>query len=175
MKRPEVHEYHSDYATYVDLVPEGDIVELLKRQLEQTSGVFNQLTDNQSLNRYAPEKWSLKELLGHMTDTERVMSYRLLSVARGDSSSLPGFNEGIYVRNASFDEQKQQDLLEGFTIVRQATLSLLAGLSEEAWSRSGKANDNRVTATALAYIIAGHELHHNKIIKERYLSAMKND
>jgi uncharacterized damage-inducible protein DinB len=119
--------------------------------------------------RYAPGKWSLKEVLGHINDTERIMSYRALRISRGDTTPLAGFEQDDYVRNGPFARCTLADLIEEYIAVRRATVSLFRNLDEVAWTRRGKASENEVTVRALAYIIAGHELHHRRIVEEKYL------
>jgi uncharacterized damage-inducible protein DinB len=169
--RPEKGEYNNYYTAYVNLVPNGDIFLILDKQIQDTVNLCKDISDNQGLFRYAPNKWSFKEVIGHMTDTERIMSYRLLCIARGEKESLPGFDENVYVNKGSFDKQSIHDLLESLTIVRQSTLHLLKSLDDQALLRQGSANNSEVTVRALAYIIAGHELHHRQILKERYISS----
>ncbi|MFD3447415.1 DinB family protein [Microbacteriaceae bacterium 4G12] len=169
-KRPEANEYNPYYFGYVNSVPDGDIVSILDEQMKETFNLLQNISDTQGLFRYAPDKWSIKEVIGHIADTERIMSYRLLSIARGETTSLPGYNDDAYVLKAKFDNQSMQGLLENLNIVRQSTLQLLKSLDSEAWVRQGAANNSEVTVRALAYIIAGHELHHRKIIQERYLA-----
>ena len=119
--------------------------------------------------RYAPDKWSLKEVLGHLNDTERIMSYRALRISRGDTTPIEGFEQDDYVRNGPFARRALADLIEDYIAVRRATISLFRNLDDSAWTRRGIANKNEVTVRALAYIIAGHELHHRGIIDEKYL------
>jgi hypothetical protein len=119
--------------------------------------------------RYAPDKWSLKEVLGHINDTERIMAYRALRIARGDATPLAGFEQDDYVRNGPFSDRSLADLIEDYIAVRRATITLFRNLDEAAFARRGVANKNDVTVRALAYIIAGHELHHRRIIEEKYL------
>jgi uncharacterized damage-inducible protein DinB len=168
-KMPATYEYADYYQTYVKLVPEGDIFQILNEQMKETVTMLSALSEPQSEFRYAPGKWSIKEVIGHITDTERIMSYRLLSIARGETASLPGYDENQYVEEANFDSQSLKDLLDHFACVRQSTIHLIKSLSGVALSRKGTANNNEVTARALITIIAGHELHHRNIIKERYL------
>lgn len=170
-QRPDTGEYAAYFMPYINLVPEGDLLQILKRQSEELSELLQGVSEEQAGYRYAPGKWSLKEVLGHIADTERVMSYRLLRVARGDATPLPGFDENLFVSGAAFDRIPLQALLEDFKRVREATLSLLSTLPEEAWTRRGVINNTETTARALAYILAGHELHHRKVIEERYLAS----
>lgn len=171
MKRPEKSEYSSYYSTYIGLVSDGDIVQILQEQLDDSFSLLMGLSEIQGLFRYAPEKWSIKEVVGHMADTERIMSYRLLCFARGEKESLPGFNENNYVLSASFDNQTIEELMENFSAVRKSTIQLLKSLKTNVWLRRGNANGAEVSVRAIAYIIAGHELHHRQIIKERYTKA----
>jgi uncharacterized damage-inducible protein DinB len=169
-KIPATYEYADYYASYVKLVPQGDIIEILRDQMKETVSLLSTLTEPQSEYRYASGKWSIKEVIGHITDTERIMSYRLLSIARGERASLPGYDENEYVAKANFDKQSLKDLLDHFACVRQSTIHLIKSLSDESLSRRGTANNSEVTAKALITIMAGHELHHRKIIQERYLN-----
>jgi hypothetical protein len=173
MQRPEASEYAPNYAGYIQQVPEGDLLQILSNQLGKLELVFQSVDDQKGTFRYAPGKWSIKEVIGHITDTERVMSYRLLRIARGDSTtSLPGFDENQFVEGASFDRRTVQQLLFEMKAVRTATLALIEGLEEEVWTRRGLTSGIEVSARALAYIIAGHWVHHLQIIEERYLSAL---
>jgi uncharacterized damage-inducible protein DinB len=169
-KMPSTYEYADYYASYVKLVPQGDIIEILRDQMKETVSLLSTLTEPQSEYRYASGKWSIKEVIGHITDTERIMSYRLLSIARGEKTSLPGYDENEYVAKADFDNQSLKDLMDHFACVRQSTIHLIKSLSDESLSRRGTANNSEVTAKALITIVTGHELHHRKIIQERYLN-----
>ncbi|MDQ0115657.1 DinB family protein [Paenibacillus harenae] len=166
--RPASDEYSSYQNQYVSIVPDGNIVELLERQQQETVDYYASLTEQQALYRYAEGKWSLKEVLGHIADTEAIMSYRLLRIARGDLTALPGFEQDDYIEPASFDTLSNDELLERYTSIRRSTLSLLRTLPVTAPARRGIVNNNEITVNALAYIISGHELHHVKMIRERY-------
>lgn len=166
---PAAYEYADYYKTYVRLVPEGDILEILNKQMKDTVTMLSSLSPEQCEYRYAEGKWSVKEVMGHIIDTERIMSYRLLSIARGETQPLPGYDENRYVDTADFDKQSIIDLLDHFACVRQSTIHLVKSLSEEAMGRKGNANNSEVSARAIITIIAGHELHHRNIIQERYL------
>jgi len=168
--KPTVGEYPSYFESYIDQVPEGNLLDILISQLEETTEFLTTLEDEQWNYRYATGKWTIKEVLGHVSDTERIMSYRLLRMSRGDQTPLQGYDEDEYVKEASFQNQSTVDLIEEFRAVRNSTYTLLRGLSEEDWLRKGVANDKEISVRAIAFIIAGHELHHVKIIKERYLS-----
>jgi hypothetical protein len=171
INRPEKDEFAPYYLPYVNSVPEGDIISILTKQLEDTKLLLKEVTEEQGTFRYAPGKWSIKEVVGHMTDTERIMAYRLMSIARGETVSLPGFDESLYVANSSFNDQSFEQLLEHFSVVRESTLVLLQSLNADAWLRTGLANNTGVSVRGVAYIIAGHAMHHCKIIKERYLES----
>ncbi|MGY1462634.1 DinB family protein [Bacillus toyonensis] len=164
-KRPDANEYNPYYSTYINLIPNGDIIRILEQQMKETNLLLKDIPDSEGHFRYAPNKWSIKEVIGHIVDTERIMAYRLLSIARGETAELPGYNDDMYVLRTA------QDLLENLTVVRQSTVHLLKSLDKEAWLQRGIANNSEVTVLALANIIAGHELHHRQIIKERYLGS----
>jgi hypothetical protein len=168
--RPSADEYAPFYETYVSLVPEGDVVGTLARQLEETLVLLRNVPAAREDFRYEPGKWSVKEVVGHMTDAERIFSYRALCIARGDKANLPGMDQDDYMSNATFGKRRLGDLAAEFEYVRRATLSLLRHLNEEAWLRRGTANDNEVSVRALAYILAGHEAHHVNVLRERYLT-----
>jgi uncharacterized damage-inducible protein DinB len=166
---PEATEYNPYYGKYVSLVTEGDILTKLNEQLDATRALLGSIPESHANFRYAPDKWSIKELLGHVIDTERIFAYRALRFARNDQTPIEGFEQDDYIRNAAFDDYPLAELMAEFTHVRHATLSLLKHLNEEAWTRKGIASDNEVSVRALAYIIAGHELHHMNILRSKYL------
>ncbi len=167
--RPQLGEYASYFEGYVSLVPDGDVVELLSRQIEETTGLLRSLPESRGSHRYEPGKWSVKELIGHMSDTERVFAYRALCIARGDTAPLPGMDQDIYVAGANFDARTLADLTDEFEQVRRASLALLRPMDETAWLRRGTANNNPFSVRALAYVCAGHELHHLQVLRNRYL------
>jgi DinB family protein len=170
--RPEPGEYASFYETYVSKVQGGDVLSQLESQRLQTAQLFAASSERDGNFRYAPSKWTIKEVVGHLSDTERVFSYRALRIARGDQTPLPGFEQDDYVKNGNFAEQSLADLVLEFGLVRASTLALLRSFSAEAWARRGTASNNPITVRALAFIIAGHELHHREILKERYFPAI---
>lgn len=169
MTRPQTSEYAEYYSRYVDLVPDGDVVAILKSQLDETSALLDSIADEKSLHSYAPEKWTIKQLVNHINDTERVFTGRALWFGRGFSDPMPSFDQDIAVAGASANDMSWSALKEDFAVVRKSTISFFESLPEEGWSRSGVASDNSVTVKALAYIIAGHVAHHRNILKERYL------
>ncbi|MFP3719919.1 DinB family protein [Niallia circulans] len=168
MVRPAISDYPEHYREYIGLVPEGDIIAIINAQIEETVAYIKENEDRRDF-RYAEGKWSLIEVVGHMSDTERIQAYRLMRIARGDKTPLAGYDDEDYVENAHFSTRTIDDLLEELVAVRKSTVSLLKGLPEDAWENRGFANNGEFTVMALAYIIAGHELHHLKLIKERYM------
>jgi len=169
--RPQAGEYAPYYDRYISLVKDGDILNTLDQQRREMMLLLSGRDDEDGDFRYAPDKWSAKEVLGHVCDAERVFAYRALRFARADSTPLAGFEQDDYVRNGPFARRPLCDVVEDFIAVRRATLSLLRDLDEAAWTRRGTANKNEVSVRALAYIIAGHELHHRRILEEKYFSA----
>jgi uncharacterized damage-inducible protein DinB len=168
--RPQPGEYAPYYDRYISLVPGEDILDTLDQQRRQTMMLLCGRDDDDGDFRYAPDKWSAKEVLGHVCDTERIFAYRALRISRADTTPLEGFEQDDYVRNGPFAQRPLADLIEDFIAVRRATLSLLRNLDEAAWMLRGIANKNEVTVRALAYIIAGHELHHRGILEAKYFA-----
>ena len=167
--RPEASEYAPFYAGYVALVPDGDLLDTLKRQGDDTARMLGELPEARGNHAYAPDKWTLKEVVGHMADGERVFAYRALRFARGDATPLPGFEEQAWAPASGARERTLADLAAELRVVRSATLALLRGLPPGADLRRGVANDQEISVRALAWIIAGHERHHLKVLRERYL------
>ena len=170
MTHPTSTEYAPYYEKYTNLVPRGDIVSILARQLDETIPFLRGISESKAGYRYAPDKWSIKQLLGHINDCERVFSYRTLRFARNDSQPLTGFEQDEFVQGGDFDSRKFADLVTEFEHIRRATIDLLKPLPDEAWLRRGVANDAEITVRALAFIMAGHVAHHVQVLKERYLS-----
>ncbi|CAM4392927.1 DinB family protein [Paenibacillus tarimensis] len=169
LKRPGMDEYAPFYQTYIDKVPDGPIVEIVKLNSADAAELFNSFSEEDGEYRYAPGKWTIKELIGHIIDNERIMAYRLLRISRGDKTPLVGYDQDDYVLSSHFNDRPLAALAEEFTHVRRSTISLLEGLREHQWNCSGTANNYPVTVRALAYIMAGHELHHRQILSERYI------
>jgi hypothetical protein len=165
---PEASEYAPYYGKYISLVPGADILTALDAQRRQTMLLLSGRDEEEGNFRYAPEKWSAKEVLGHVCDTERVFAYRALRIARGDQTPLEGFEQDDYIKNGPFGRVSLAEVIDDYIAVRRATLTLLRNLDEAAWMRRGIANKNEVTVRALAYTIAGHELHHRRILEEKY-------
>lgn len=173
IQRPDDTEYLSYYSRYITLVPDGDILITLARQNEATMALLRGLSESQGGFRYAPGKWSIKELVAHVSDAERIFSDRALRFARADETPLPGFEENDYVRNGSFDTFSLADIVTGFESVRRSTVSLLKLMSMQATTRRGKANNAEISVRALAYVIAGHETHHINVLRTRYLEGVQ--
>jgi uncharacterized damage-inducible protein DinB len=167
--RPDSTEYAPYYGKYIALVPDGDITATLAAQLDTTLLRLRTLPEEQGSYAYAPGKWSIKELLGHVIDTERIFAYRALRIGRNDQTPLPGFEQEDYVVNTNFNARTLKSLLEEFTAVRQANVQLFKHFTDEEWLRRGRASDNEISTRALAYIIAGHAVHHANTLESRYL------
>jgi hypothetical protein len=168
ISRPANDEYAPYYETYISKVPDQDLLQLLASQIEVTCAMLRNVPESGADASYAPRKWTVKEVVGHMIDTERIMAYRLLRVARGDTTPLPGFEQDDYVKSANFHLRTLGSLIEEFRLARASTLALLRGLDATTLTRRGAADGKPVSARALAYIIAGHERHHVGILQERY-------
>jgi uncharacterized damage-inducible protein DinB len=166
--RPQAGEYAPYYERYISLIVENDILATLDRQRREMVLLLSGLNEEQGNFRYAPEKWSAKQVLGHVCDTERIFAYRALRIARGDVTPMEGFEQDDYVKNGPFARHVIAEVIEDYIAVRRATISLLRSLEEAAWSRRGIANKNEVTVRAIAYTIAGHEVHHRRILEEKY-------
>jgi hypothetical protein len=167
--RPAPGEFASFYARYIEYLPrEADVVATLSAQLESLPRVLALAGEGRASYRYAEGKWSVREVVGHLADAERVFAYRLMRIARGDTTPLPGFDENEYVRAAEFERRPLAEVVTEWTTVRRSTLSLASGLDAAAWERRGTANDAAISARALLYITAGHTEHHLSILKTRY-------
>jgi hypothetical protein len=166
--RPEPTEYDKVYQGYVALVPETDIQSVLEKQKDEVSGRFRNLPQHGWDHRYEPGKWSVREVLGHVIDSERAFGYRALAFARGERQPLPGMDQEEWMEHASYSHCPPAELLEEFEMVRRGHLLFFCHLAEEAWPRVGVAYDRPVTVRALAWIMAGHVRHHLKVLQERY-------
>jgi uncharacterized damage-inducible protein DinB len=170
-KRPLQSDYAVHYGKYVDLVPSGDFLEILRDQRRELVALVSALSEEQAEFRYAPGKWTIKDVLGHVSDAERIFAYRLLRIARGDQTPLSSFEQDGYITSGNFSGRTLSDLLEEFSAVREATICLIRSLDDDAWLRRGTASQKEVSVLALAFIIAGHERHHRIILEKQYLSA----
>jgi hypothetical protein len=167
--RPDRNEAADYYYTYIDQVGEGDIRDVLERQSSETMSLLRTIVDEQSRQRYAADKWSIREVVGHINDTERLFVFRALWFARGFDSALPSFDQNVAIASAGADDRPWPSHVDEFAAVRAATAAFFRHLPDDAWSRRGIASDHPFTVRALAYITAGHVTHHIRILKERYL------
>lgn len=169
MSRPQATEAAPYYLTYIDRVSGDDIVDVMKLQLDDTAEILAGISEEKSLYRYAPDKWSIRQVINHLNDTERVFAFRAMWFARGFSDPLPSFDQTISATAARADDYSWASHVQEFQKIRQATLAFFRNLPVEAWLRSGIASGNSVTVNALGYIIAGHVAHHLAIVQQRYL------
>jgi hypothetical protein len=168
--RPEPGEYAPYYDRYISLIAGSDILGTLDSQRRQMLLLLSGRDEADGDFRYAPGKWSVKELLGHVCDTERIFAYRAFRISRADTTPIEGFEQDDYVRNGPFAHRPLAEVIEDYIAVRRATLTLLRNLDDAAWKRCGTANKNEVSVRAIAFTAAGHELHHRRILEEKYFS-----
>ena len=169
MTKPDSTEYAPYFEKYISLAREEEIVATLDKQIEGTLSLIRGLSAAQGDLRYAPGKWSVKEVIGHLIDTERIFAYRAMRFARNDATPLPGFDENLFVANAGFNSRSLADLADEFEHTRKSDVYLFKNLDDDASLRRGVSNNNELSVRAIAYIIAGHELHHAEILRSRYL------
>lgn len=172
-ERPKPGEYNAYYDRYISLIPGSDIGATLSNQLPKTVALLSAHGEEAEL-RYAPGKWSVKEVVGHMNDTERIMTYRALRIARNDRTPIEGFEQDDYIRSGPYSDLRLADLVEEFQRIRAATLAFFRNLRPADWTRRGLANNNEISVRALAYVIGGHELHHRHILEEKYFSSVRS-
>jgi hypothetical protein len=168
LPRPAADEAAPYYHAYIAEVAGENIGEQLIEQLSQIERLFSRLDDGAALARYAPGKWSIKEVLGHLCDAERIFAYRLLRISRGDPTALPGFDQNPYVVAGQFDERPLEDLMSEFRAIRFSTVALVSGIPARGWTERGVASESVVTPRALAYIMVGHVAHHLLVLRDRY-------
>ena len=168
MQRPAENEYAHFYASYVARVPEEDVLAAIEQQSSETQRLISSLDESRAKYRYAEGKWSVKEVIGHVTDGERIFGYRALCIARGEKNSLPGFDEQAYMKDANFDNWRLGDLAEAYALARRSNIVFFRNLTDEAWDRRGIANDSEITVRALAFILVGHDRHHLNVLREKY-------
>jgi len=171
LERPKSGEYNVYYDRYISLIPGNDIVATLTTQLPKTVALLSARSEQDGEFRYAPGKWSVKETLGHMVDTERIMAYRALRIARNDRTPIEGYEQDDYIRSGPYPDLRVADLVEEFKTVRASTLAFFRNLRPADWTRAGIANNYEITVRAVAYVIGGHELHHRHILEERYFGS----
>lgn len=165
---PRADEYAQPYRPYVSKVPQGNVLDQLERQGTSTAALLARVAPERARYRYAEGKWSVTEVIGHLSDAERIFSYRALRIARGDQTPLPGFDENTYTPAGEFDRRPLADVAREFALVRAATVALFRGFPDEAWNRRGTASNHPVSVRGCAHIIAGHELHHLEVLRTRY-------
>ena len=168
MNRPNESEYAPFYGGYVAQVSEDEILPVLRSQLDALDVLLNRVAPEQETYRYAEGKWSIREIVGHLIDGERVFGYRALCIARGESQNLPGFDQNDYMLTAPYHAIELEDLLSELRLVRLSNIAMFRNLDEESWARLGTANGSPVTVRALAFIMAGHLRHHMNVLRERY-------
>jgi uncharacterized damage-inducible protein DinB len=168
--RPAAGEFLPYYGTYIDQVPDGDIVESMNRQLSDTLSLIRSLDESDGDKRYAPEKWSIREIIGHVIDAERIFVYRALRFSRADPTPVPGFDENMFAANAPYSKVSLSDLADELEHVRRSSAQFFSHLDEEVMSRRGNANGHEISVRALAWILTGHDIHHVKVIRTRYLN-----
>lgn len=169
--RPAANEYNEYYGRYISLVPEDDIRAAVEEQSRETAALLATIDERKADFRYAPDKWSIKQLVGHVADSERIFAYRVLCIARGETKPLPGFDQDEFMRDANFDSRPFASILDEYRTARASSLAMLRGLPDEAWKRMGTASGNPVSARAVAYTLLGHERHHLNVLRERYLQS----
>lgn len=171
IQRPAKDEFLPYYGRYIDLVPGEDLIDALRSGQEATRRLLEPLPEARGDYRYGPDKWTVKEVLGHLIDTERVFVYRALRFSRNDATPLPGFDENAWMPQTGFGARSLRSLLDEQRAVRGATIAFFENLAEDAWTRVGTANNASMSVRAAAFVIAGHELHHQNVLRERYLKA----
>jgi hypothetical protein len=168
MRRPRSNEYPPYYNRYINLIEDEDILAVLENQKQEISDLLNGLGEEAAAYRYAPDKWSVKEVIGHIIDVERIFSHRALRFARNDKTPLPEFDQDNYIHNANFDLRTLIDIADEYRAVRESTLSMFYSFADEFYSREGTASGFKFTVRAIPFIIAGHEVHHQQILREQY-------
>jgi len=170
MNRPDISEYDPYYEHYVSLAAGHDIIGLLGSQPTRLQDIFTAMPEEKGDFRYAEGKWSIKELLGHIIDGERMFAYRTFRISRGDETPIEGFEQDGYIENAHSNDRSFADLLDEFSLLRRANMIFFKNMTDDAWLRAGTANNVKVSVRALAYIMAGHIEHHLEVLKDRYLA-----
>jgi uncharacterized damage-inducible protein DinB len=167
--KPDASEYAPFYEAYVSLVPEGDVVEAMRSQLAEVTAMLGGISEERGGYAYAEGKWSIRQVVGHCIDGERIFSYRALAIARGEQRPLPGMDQDEYMAHSNFDSRTLADLAAEFAHARAANVLMFQGLSEDAWLRRGTASEREVSVRALAHIVVGHVAHHMNVLRARYL------
>ena len=170
MKRPETNEFAPYYNNYISLIEGDDVMPVLNSQAAGLRSMFENVPEEKGTFAYAEGKWTIKELLSHLIDGERIFAYRILRISRGDKTPIEGFEQDDYIENSNANNRSFADLLDEFDLQRRSNLLMMDNISDEASRQMGSASDNPVSARALVYILAGHVRHHLKILNERYLA-----
>lgn len=170
MQKPNANEYAPYYQRYIDLITTDDIIAFYKQQADEIVTLFTSLSEEQASFRYAEGKWTIKEVLAHIVDSERIFGYRVLAISRGDKNPLPGFSENDYVRNGKYENRSLKSLLTEYSHLSSANLELFQALDDEMLTQRGTASGKEVTTKAIMFITVGHEKHHFEVIKSRYLN-----
>jgi len=169
MYKPEIDEYAPYYSTYIDLIEEQPVSDLLQEHIEENLAFFSDITDENWNYTYKDGKWTIKQVLGHIIDTEWIFNARARRFSRGDLTPLPGYDQDLYIKNVNYTNYSHEDLLDEFYFVRQASINMFSNLTEKQLAIIGKADGNNLSVRAIGYILLGHPLHHIKIIKQKYL------
>jgi uncharacterized damage-inducible protein DinB len=165
---PPQNEYAPFYHRYIAALPQGEILDILRAQGQELARVAAGVAPERETFAYAPDKWTIRQLFGHVADAERIFGYRALCISRGDTTPLPGFDENAYAARAPFAARPLRDIAEELTLLRRANVQMLAALDDEAWTQIGNANGHPISVRALAWVIAGHAQHHLGVLRERY-------
>lgn len=168
MARPESNEHPPEFSRYISLLPDGNIVDALRAQIDELAEVAARVPPDRETFAYAPDKWSVRQVFGHLCDGERVFSYRALCISRGETASLPGFDENVYVARAMSPSRRLSDLAEELTLVRRANVHMFESLDPTAWAQMGNANGSLISVNAIAWGMAGHTRHHLNVLRDRY-------
>jgi uncharacterized damage-inducible protein DinB len=170
MNRPEISEFDPYYNTYVSLVNGDQVIETLGAQPAELRSIFRAMPDAKGSYAYAEGKWTIKELLSHLIDAERIFAYRILRISRGDKTPIEGFEQDGYIENSNANNRTLADLLEEFELQRRSNMNMIRNLSDDSIRRIGTANEKTISVRALVYIMAGHVQHHINILRDRYLA-----
>lgn len=168
MERPSPNEYSPYHAGYISLVPDGDVVALMRAQADELAAIAARVPADRETFAYAPDKWTVRQVFGHLCDGERIFAYRALCISRGDTAQLPGFDENTYVANSKSSSRELRDLAEELVLARRANLHMFESFDDAAWRQTGSANGTPVSVNAIAWVMAGHTRHHLNILRDRY-------
>jgi len=168
MNRPSPNEYSPSHAAYISLVPDGNVLDVLRSQIDELAAVAARVPQDRETFAYGDGKWTVRQVFGHMGDGERIFAYRALCISRGETASLPGFDENEYVANSTSSSRELRDLAEELVLTRRANVHMFESLDEAAWRQTGSANGTPVSVNAIAWVMAGHTRHHLNVLRDRY-------